>query len=116
MNHLLILNDPPYGTERSYNGLRLATTLAKHEDTKVWVFLFGDSVACAMADQDVATGHYNLGHMIDGLIRHGGEVRCCGACMDARGIRPDMLVDGVRRSNLAELAEWTIQADNVIVF
>jgi len=24
MNTLLILNDPPYGTERSFNGLRLA--------------------------------------------------------------------------------------------
>jgi len=24
MQHLIILNDPPYGTERSYKGLRLA--------------------------------------------------------------------------------------------
>ena len=29
MKTLLILNDPAYGTERSYNGLRLAGTLAK---------------------------------------------------------------------------------------
>jgi hypothetical protein len=29
MKALLILNDPPYGTERSYNGLRLAGTLVK---------------------------------------------------------------------------------------
>ena len=27
MKILLILNDPPYGTERSYNGLRLANAL-----------------------------------------------------------------------------------------
>jgi len=27
MKHLLILNDPPYGTERSYNALRLARSL-----------------------------------------------------------------------------------------
>jgi uncharacterized protein involved in oxidation of intracellular sulfur len=26
---LLILNDPPYGSERCYNGLRLALALAK---------------------------------------------------------------------------------------
>ncbi len=26
---LLVLNDPPYGTERSYNGLRLAGSLAE---------------------------------------------------------------------------------------
>ena len=24
MKHLLLLNDPPYGTERSFNGLRMA--------------------------------------------------------------------------------------------
>ena len=31
MQHLLVLNDPPYGTERSFNGLRVAHALAKHD-------------------------------------------------------------------------------------
>ena len=31
MKTLFILNDPPYGTERSYNALRLAGALAKRE-------------------------------------------------------------------------------------
>jgi len=39
---LFILNDPPYGTERSYNGLRLAYALAKREGEEVRVFLIGD--------------------------------------------------------------------------
>ena len=47
MNLLLILNDGPYGTERSYNGLRLALSLAKTEGTTVRVFLMADAVACA---------------------------------------------------------------------
>jgi uncharacterized protein involved in oxidation of intracellular sulfur len=29
MKILIILNDPPYGSERSYNGLRLAHALTK---------------------------------------------------------------------------------------
>lgn len=29
MKTLVICNDPPYGTERSWNGLRLAGALAK---------------------------------------------------------------------------------------
>ena len=33
MKTLLILNDPPYGSERSYNGLRLARALAKLDPT-----------------------------------------------------------------------------------
>lgn len=32
MKYLFILNDPAYGTERSYNALRLAMNLQKHSD------------------------------------------------------------------------------------
>jgi len=49
MKTLLILNDPPYGTERSYNGLRLAGALAKREGEAVKVFLMGDAAGCAKA-------------------------------------------------------------------
>jgi uncharacterized protein involved in oxidation of intracellular sulfur len=52
---LFILNDPAYGTERSFNGLRLAGVLAKH-GSDVRVFLLGDAVTCAMADQTVSEG------------------------------------------------------------
>lgn len=31
MKHLFLLNDAPYGTERSYNGLRLALALTNKE-------------------------------------------------------------------------------------
>lgn len=40
---LIILNDPPYGTERSYNGLRLAKAVSK-DDTHVVVFLMADAI------------------------------------------------------------------------
>jgi len=46
MKILLILNDPPYGTERSYNGLRLAKALAR-KDAEVTLFLMVDAVRCA---------------------------------------------------------------------
>jgi uncharacterized protein involved in oxidation of intracellular sulfur len=60
VNVLLILNDPPYGTERSYNGLRLADSLARRDELEVRVFLIGDAVGCAMADQKVPDGYYIL--------------------------------------------------------
>ena len=45
MKYLFILNDPPYGTERTYNGLRLATNLLKKDPAaEVVVFLMGDAV------------------------------------------------------------------------
>ena len=51
MSFLLILNDPPYGTERSYNGLRLAASLCRSEESQLYMFLIGDAVACALAGQ-----------------------------------------------------------------
>ena len=45
---LVILNDPPYGTERSYNGLRLALNLAKKPQVQLRIFLMADAVACVL--------------------------------------------------------------------
>ncbi len=113
---LFILNDPPYGAERTYNGLRLAAALAKRGDSEVRVFLMGDAVGAAMADQKLPDGYYHLDRMIGTCARHGADIACCGTCMDARGITEDMLTKGTRRSSLDQLAEWTLQADNVVTF
>lgn len=116
MNVLLILNDPPYGTERSYNGLRLAGALSKREETEVRVFLLGDAVGCAMAHQKTPDGYYKLDRMIQVVARTGGEVACCGTCLDARGITEEMLTPATRRSTIDELADWTVWADKAVVF
>lgn len=113
MNTLFILNDGPYGTERSYNGLRLARALAKEEGQVVRVFLMGDAVACAKSGQKVPSGYYNAGDMVRMV---GGEIGLCGTCMEARGITDDQVVACARRSTLKELAEWTVAADEVLVF
>jgi len=78
MKTLLILNDPPYGTERSYNGLRLAGALAKRVGESVRVFLMGDASACAKSGQTVPQGFYNLGRMIQVVAQHRGEIGVCG--------------------------------------
>jgi uncharacterized protein involved in oxidation of intracellular sulfur len=52
MKYLFILNDPPYGTERSYNGLRLANNLIKRDESvEVTAFLMGDAVSVAKKGQ-----------------------------------------------------------------
>lgn len=113
MNTLFILNDAPYGTERSYNALRLARALAKTDGQTIRVFLMGDAVACAKSGQKVPEGYYNAGDMVRMV---GGEVGLCGTCMDARGMAEEQIVEGARRSTLKELAEWTVAADKVLVF
>ena len=69
-----ILNDAPYGTERSYNGLRLALSLAKN-DQQVRIHLMGDAVFCGMQNQDTPNGYYNIGRMIKGLLKRGVQVQ-----------------------------------------
>ena len=96
---LFILNDAPYGTERSYNALRLAGALARREAGEVRVFLIGDAAACAKAGQKVPQGYYNLEVMLRGVARHGGQIGVCGTCMDARGIVDQELAEGCGRSN-----------------
>ena len=113
---LFILNDPPYGTERSYNALRLAYALAKREETEVRVFLLADAVGCAVAGQRVPEGYYNLGRMIEALGRRGAEIGLCGTCMDARAVGEETLVPAARRSTLETLADWSLWAERVIVF
>ena len=117
MKILMVLNDPPYGTERTYNGVRLAhNLLVKAEGLDVTVFLMGDAVAAAKTGQQTPTGYYNLERMLKGVAAKQGRVLLCGSCMDARGLRDDDIVAGCRRSSLDELTEASLRADRVIVF
>ena len=113
---LIILNDPPYGTERSYNGVRLANALSKSEDDEVRVFLIGDAVLCGKKGQKTPDGYYNLERMLKVSSRQGVAVGSCGSCLDARAIGVEELAGGVHRGSMDELAEWTRWADKVVVF
>lgn len=116
MKTLVILNDPPYGSERSYNGLRLAGALVKRNGEQVRVFLMGDAAACGKAGQSVPQGYYNIERMVRVVAQARAEVGVCGSCMDARGIREAELAAGARRSTLEELADWSGWAERVLVF
>lgn len=116
MRTLFILNDPPYGTERCYNALRLAGALAKRGDTELRVFLMGDAAACAKGGQATPQGFYNINRMLHVVTLKQVPVGVCGSCMDARGIAEVELVEGAKRSSLDELADWTTWAGKVVVF
>ncbi len=116
MKYLFILNDAPYGTERVYNCLRLASSLAGAEGTEVSLFLIGDAAACGSAGQITPTGYYNVERMLEGLVSRGVRIGVCGTCMDARGIKAESLVTGARRSSMEELTSWAQEADKELVF
>jgi uncharacterized protein involved in oxidation of intracellular sulfur len=114
MNILIILNDPPYGTERSFNGLRLAKAL-NQSDTHITVFLMADAVVCAKKGQKVPQGFYNIELMLNSVLRN-DDVLLCGTCMDARAVTDEEILDGAQRSTMKELAQLTTDSEKVLVF
>ena len=117
MKALFIINDPPYGTERVYNALRIAHALLKKEpQTEVSVFLMADSVVAAKAGQKTPDGYYNVERMLKRVLAGNGKVLLCGTCMEARGLDDTALMAGARRSTMDELATATVEADKVLVF
>lgn len=117
MNVLFILNDRPYGAERSYNALRLAIALQKdHPSVEIRIFLMADAVGCAIPNQTTAQGYYNIERMLKSVIAKGGKVKACGTCMDARGMKDVQMIDGAERSGMSELAQWSMEADKVFTF
>lgn len=117
MKALFILNDPPYGTERCYNALRIAHGLLKNDPTtEIMVFLMGDAVIAAKGNQKTPDGYYNMERMLKRVLAAKGQVLLCGTCMDARGFAEVEMMAGARRGTMDELTAATVAADKVLVF
>lgn len=76
----------------------------------------GDAASCAIAGQTTPNGYYNIERMLKVVAVKGNKIGVCGSCMDARGLKPEMLVPGTHRSSMDELTSWTREAEKVIVF
>jgi uncharacterized protein involved in oxidation of intracellular sulfur len=116
MRMLIVANDAPYGSERTYNALRLAMALLTSEsDLELTVFLLGDAVACAKAGQSTPQGYYNVERMLLPIVRK-GLVLACETCLAARGLEAKDLAEGCRPAKLGELASLVLDADKVLTF
>lgn len=117
MRILFVLNDAPYGSEKAYNALRMAMTLQKeHPDVEIRIFLMADAVTCALPTQTTPQGYYNIERMLKSVINKGGQVKACGTCSEARGIKGLALVEGVEISTMSQLTQWIMEADKVLSF
>jgi uncharacterized protein involved in oxidation of intracellular sulfur len=117
MRVLIIINDAPYGSEKAYNAMRMAMTLQKdHADVDVRIFLMADAVLCALPCQNTPQGYYNLERMFKAVISKGGQVKACGTCSDARGVRGLTLVEGIEISTMSQLTQWVVESDRVLTF
>jgi uncharacterized protein involved in oxidation of intracellular sulfur len=113
---LLIVNGPAYGADTTFNAVRLANALTRRDDAQLTLFLMGDGVTCAVAGQQTPDGYYTLDRMLKSFSRHGGNIACCGTCLDARGLAKEHLIGEANPSTMDELAAWTVEADDVLTF
>jgi uncharacterized protein involved in oxidation of intracellular sulfur len=114
MKYLFIFNDSPYGSQRAYNGLRLASALARKASVRI--FLLGDGVLCGIAGLNPAHADYNPQELLKMMANSGATIAACGTCMEARGIAAESLIGEVRRSSMDELVAWTEECEKVISF
>lgn len=117
MKILFIINDAPYGSEKVYNAFRLVMTLQKEQsNVELWIFLMADAVACALPDQKTPEGYYNIERMLKSMVNKRAQIKACGTCADARGLRELKLVEGVELSTMSQLAQWVVEADRILTF
>jgi uncharacterized protein involved in oxidation of intracellular sulfur len=116
MQYLFILNDSPYGSQRTYNGLRLAINLTRSPNNAISIFLLGDGVTAAFEGFSPAHVFYNTQEMLRQVGERGARIGVCKTCLEARGILDQHMVPSAKRSTLDDLTEWTQEADKVLVF
>lgn len=68
-----ILNHAPYGTEKSFNAMRIALALIKKKEP-LRIFMLDDGVFNAIKGQKTPDGYYNIERMMNSIVRRGFDV------------------------------------------
>jgi len=113
----IIINGAPYGDERVWNALRLATaSISSSIGMSVNVFLLGDAVSAAKKGQKPPEGYYNLEKMLRDLLANGAKILACGTCLNARAISKEDMVEGIEIGTMIKLAGWIKETSKVLSF
>ena len=118
MKILIVFNREPYdNTDVTWNGLRLANTLAD-DGQEVRLFLMNDSVDLARDVCRPPEGYdQDLSQMLKALIARGVTVKVCGTCMARCGIyKNHPYFEGAEQSTMQALAQWVVDSDRILTF
>ncbi|WP_028863085.1 DsrE/DsrF/TusD sulfur relay family protein [Psychromonas aquimarina] len=114
---LFILNNGPYGSEKTFNALRLALNIKEQheENVRLKLFLMSDAVTAALHNQRPSEG-YNIEQMLEILLAQGVDIKLCRTCCQDRGVTEQSLIEGIRIGTLIDLSQWTLDAQKVLTF
>jgi uncharacterized protein involved in oxidation of intracellular sulfur len=117
MKVLFIINEAPYGSEKTYNALRLANEYGRnHPEVEVRIFLMADAISCALKGQDTPNGYYNIERMLKLALTKNAKISLCTTCANARGVNESMLIEGVTMGSINQIGNWVIECDRVLTF
>lgn len=112
---LILLNEPPTRNSRPNDALRLAGRLADRQGAEVRAFFLGEGVLCAVSGRYLPGADPYFESLLGRLLGK-VEVAYSEVCADERGLDSKQVVDGIRCSNLDELANWMLWSENTLVF
>ncbi|MCD4732999.1 DsrE family protein [bacterium] len=122
MTILFIINEHPFGNERTWNALRLARRMSQRDNIEIRLFFFSDSVFCASEKPEFKSGAYdaerNLTYSPAELISttRNAEVLVCGTCCKTRGVAESDLHDFASIGSLDSLSDWITDSNRVITY
>jgi uncharacterized protein involved in oxidation of intracellular sulfur len=117
VKHLIVLNDPPHGTDRSQNGLRMAHLRERNDpEAEITVFPTADAVPCGKAGRKTQDGFHSIEHTIRRFPSAGGRVLMCGSCRNARGMTENDMRQRPTHSTMDDLARAPLAAGKVLAF
>jgi uncharacterized protein involved in oxidation of intracellular sulfur len=117
MKILLIINEAPTANEKIYNAFRTAKQLQKdNELAEIGIYLLADGAFCALPNETMPAGIYNISQMMIEVIKKGAKVKMCTSCGEARGLKEMKLIDGVQWASLKDLTEWIVESDKVLTY
>ncbi len=78
--------------------------------------MIADAATAALPNQNTPKGYYNIERMIKLVLLKGGEVKICGSCAEASGIKDLQLIDGAELSAMKDLVQWMLDSDKTLTF
>ncbi len=112
----VIINEAPYSTtDKAWNGLRLAKTILE-SGKDVNIFLIDKAIDIGKQNHTVPEGEVNLEELTKELLGKGARIKGCGTCITRCSVKNDPLIGGVEKGNMAALAAWVVESENVVSF
>ena len=113
----IVINSAPYGDEKIWNALRLATaSISSSTGMNVNIFLLGDAVSAAKKGQKTPEGYYILEKMLRDLLAAGAKILACGTCLNSRALSKEEIIEGIEVGTMIKLAGWIKESSKVISF